>query len=656
MTLNVNSSQQTHKNSPVTTHLNHAKKWSMMGRFLKLATFVFLLEALHASPSLARIATENDLESKLEFYNRDVEVFSDGTSKEVVEFRVKILNESGRTNLATQPQYYDESSQKLKIISAKTIEDGHEYPVEPQLIEDKPVASNAQGFSSYRQVLVSYPRVKTGSELYLKYAVEMHTPHLPKSFETDFVYDIGTALAASHVHLKSEIPLQMKVNDPDSVLDVHSQNDGKTFQLDVRLKHPVILRVVEEESAIVNPRRTPWISVSSFQSWKDLVDRIAPEYEKELKQPLPSHFRKIVDSANQEQDLFSKLNRVTSLLAEDLNYMGDWRTNSGRLFPRTLESVAGERRGDCKDFSTSTVAILRTLGIHANVALVRRGGFFDGPNDLPRSSIFNHAIVRVEDHGRVYWVDPTNFASYAHGLFPDIADRLALPLSGNLRDREKIPALSPEASQEAVHEEVKIVQPEIFFRKGRLSEVGTQAISLTGINLRASPETINYHLISALGDIKRMNRWKVAPYLLNSRIVADQDFQFEYEERNTQLQTSDGPAYFLSNLPLVQPYLSRVQDRVSDLLVYDRPAIFKKTTLFKGSRLKGNANLSCKVEYPWVKASRKVTQTSKGIEALDLIRVEKAIIPNDVLKSEPYARFQKSFEKCFNNKAIVVQN
>ena len=466
---------------------------------------------------------------------------------------------------------------------------------------------------------------------------------------------MGTLLKLSHVTLRSELPLKLGVNDPEGYLDVRTSTPDKTFQLEINLKRPVLQRVIEEESALIHPKILPWVTASSTQEWKELSHRITPEYEKALAQPLPPLFQEIANRAKSEKDFFSKMNLITTQLAEQLNYMGDWRTNSGKLFPRSLAQVAGERRGDCKDFSTSTVASLRSIGISAHPALVRRGGHYDPPNDLPDTSVFNHAIVRVEHHGKIYWVDPTHFASFAHGLFPDIADRWALPLIKNHPGRERIPALTPENSREAMYEEIRLINPDTTLRKGQLAEMGTHAITLTGAHLRTSRESMNFYLMSAIGDMKRMLRWKLAPYSdLTSRVVSDQKFAYEYEERNTQLKTSDGPAYLIPNLSLSHQYMTRVQDRVSGLVVNDRPAILKKTTLFQGAKLRGKNSLSCRMEYPWLKASRKVTQSLKGIEATDEFRVEQDLIPRETLQSPQYSQFQKEFEKCFLNAAIVV--
>ena len=127
--------------------------------------------------------------------------------------------------------------------------------------------------------------------------------------------------------------------------------------------------------------------------------------------------------------MIEKLNTVTSLLAENINYLGDWRPISGLYVPRDLEAIANTKLADCKDFSAATAAILRKLGMEAHISWVKRGlGAFESPTPLPTMTEFNHAIVRAVTSGRTYWVDPTNFSSFAQGIFPDIADKRTLTL------------------------------------------------------------------------------------------------------------------------------------------------------------------------------------------------------------------------------------
>jgi hypothetical protein len=63
--------------------------------------------------------------------------------------------------------------------------------------------------------------------------------------------------------------------------------------------------------------------------------------------------------------------------------------------------------GDCKDLSVIYVAMLREMGIEANVALIRTRSSGTTYPDFPIISSFNHVILLANLDGDTVWSDPT---------------------------------------------------------------------------------------------------------------------------------------------------------------------------------------------------------------------------------------------------------
>lgn len=608
---------------------------------------------LVTAPVEARLATPDDANSEVKFYHRKIRVKSDGSYVEEIETKVKVLKDTGRTNLATHPLYYEPDTQKLTVLQAQTFFEDKQYVVEPGFIEDKPVASNMMGFNNYRQTLISYPHVQIGSELYLKYQRQEKEASLPNTFATSFLYGSEGYWKASEVEVTSEIPLQVGVNDPEEYLDVSQTQDGDRHVLKIHLKKPLIKQVLNETYESLAPKNYPWVTVTTSKSWSELADQILPHYEKVLEQPLPPLFQSIAGAASEKKSTTARINAVTSSLAAALHYMGDWRSNSGKLYPRSLTTIADNRRSDCKDFSTSTVAILRRMGIQASVALVRRGGYYDDPNDLPTQFAFNHAIVRVKDGDRILWIDPTNFASFADGLFPDIADRYALPLLPGA-NRERIPAIRPEHYQTQLLEKMKFVNSKSSYVEGTLLLKGVAAISSTGATLRYSKETFDHVLMSFVANPDRIVEFEVKPYELTSRIVEDLDFHYQYTMKDSELKTNAGPAHIISGFGFLNALLVNTKDRYSDLVLNDAPGTFLKKFTLDVTPLRGNP-LSCRIQSPWVDVSRTVNSRPKQFEVQDVFTIKKSLISNAELKSQVFKKLQDELEDCLNNVAVVFK-
>ena len=233
--------------------------------------------------------------------------------------------------------------------------------------------------------------------------------------------------------------------------------------------------------------------------------------------------------------------------------------------------------------------------------------------------------------------------------------KLPLPVLASAKDQERIPEIQPQKSEVDIVEELSFLDKDRTLIKGSLSEKGSSAIGVTGAGLRASKENIDYHLISFVGDINRMNRWNFKPYDLTSRVVQDIKFEYEYEKRNSELKTSSGPGYFVQPSMIIPRLLTRVQDRVSDLLILDQPTTLKRMILLKGAKLTGKSNLDCRLDSSWLNGTRRVLQRKSGIEINDIFTVKHALVPNTDLRTKEFVQFQEKLEDCFNNVAVIFK-
>jgi multisubunit Na+/H+ antiporter MnhB subunit len=95
--------------------------------------------------------------------------------------------------------------------------------------------------------------------------------------------------------------------------------------------------------------------------------------------------------------------------------------------------------GDCKDKSLLAVTLLRSLGFHADVALVSSTSGELLPRLLPAISSFDHVVVTIEVDGVRYWLDPTRL--HQRGTLADVSARnfrYALRLADGVSGLEEI--------------------------------------------------------------------------------------------------------------------------------------------------------------------------------------------------------------------------
>lgn len=624
-------------------------------RFFTVLSFIVPLFCL-ALPAEARWATPEDVDTATEFMNRTIYVRKNGTYTETIETLRAPLKESGKDALVHHALTYNASNTTLKILEAKTIDmDGKEYKVNLKHIEDKPLASSPQGFDQMNQILIAFPNVSLNSKVYLKYEQTIKEPVAPGFFSMEFIYGFEY-LKAAKVQIASEIPLFIQQNDPEHFLTLQ-QTKSHLYQVDISLKKPVLKFPIDENFVAANGKVLPWVTLSTVQTWPLYGNFFAKRYDAVTNQPLPALFNKIAAEAESKTTLVDKINTVTMRLAENISYMGDWRTIKGGFIPRDLAVIAKTKIGDCKDFSAATSAILRKIGIKAHVALVYRGEELKSPNDLPTTVSFNHAFVRVQTPDKTLWIDPTNFSSFAQGLYPDIAEKRALVLDPAGPVLSETPSINAKESIISLIKEIILPKTDTEATKvsGRLTLQGTCTLDLIGADLKASKEAINRSIINTVTDESRTLDWKVAPYNLASRIAHDLNFQFTLTEQHTETKTTAGKAVLLRSQNLIPKLLTKTKGRVTDLQ-FEIPGTYRIEQLLPKVSLVGQDLSRCSVESPWFNGSRTIQDTPAGIQVLEEYVVKKYKISNTELQSKDYADFQTKIYSCFGDTALVYKH
>lgn len=604
-----------------------------------------------------RWATINDLDTYIESYNKNIYVRKDGTYVETTELTMVATKESGKDKLVTFPLVYNAASDELKVLEAKTIVNGAEYPVDLTHIEDKPLASSPQGFDQKHQILVAFPDMALNAKIYLKYQTTVKQVPITGFFATDFVYGSDTYWQSSRVQVDSELPFYIAVQDSERCLDIRQKKINAHYHLDIQLKKPIIKVPVNEKYMAVDVKTLPWVSLSTVQEWPKLGSMLISQYEAVVNQPLPPLLEKIRLEAQTKQTVIEKINTITARLAENITYMGDWRTIKGAYIPRSLAEIVKTKLGDCKDFSAMTVAILRKMGIKANPALVNRGSIAeDRSGFLPNLGIFNHAFVTVQDNKQCLWIDPTNFSSFAQGIYPDIANREALVLDPRGPALLKTKALTEQASKVQMITEVDLPTEafDVAHVKCKLSLSGIFALPLVGADLRLSKESINRGILSAVTDESHVVQWNMGDYNLTSRIASDLTFNFDFTEKNTQMKTTAGKAFLWPAHWQTAKLLAKIDDRVTDLLLGE-PGTYHYEMFLPKKSLVGE-NIACSVECPWFSGTRKITNTPNGIQVIEELIIKKERILNNELKSKAYADLQKNIFTCFGDTALVYQH
>ncbi|UII73478.1 DUF3857 domain-containing transglutaminase family protein [Pseudomonas sp. HN11] len=357
-------------------------------------------------------------------------------------YRYTILKPSGREMLSRIDFDYSEGD-TFEVISAQSTQPGAKpMALDATQIDTRTAPNPDQGFSRDKQTSLAFPNLRVGTQI--RYTVREHHAAKPLMTQFHYVLKFGPSPARRDqfkARFTAERPIQWRSELFEGFSVTLSQN-GKT--LDVVQKAPTYLNYINEASnaALL---RIPRIEVGSALERQAYFGGFAQRYNQILGASLPPQSAAAVVAVRG----LTPAEQVAALLQhinDHYRYLGDWRATERGYVPFNLAEIEQHGYGDCKDLAILLTALLKTSGIKAETAWVSRGDVVESLL-IPGTQAPNHAIVRAEVDGQVWWLDPTN-PVYAPGqVMPDIQDRWVLvnDAQGHVRE-EHIPLERPETT------------------------------------------------------------------------------------------------------------------------------------------------------------------------------------------------------------------
>ena len=114
--------------------------------------FFAIALCLVSQVSTARWANFDDAQEEFLKYKTDYNIEKNGEYTVDVERHSKILKDGPVRKWSSFRLTYNESTEKVKIIEAYTVNKGKKQKVDLNRLEDKPMASSTQGFDQTRQM------------------------------------------------------------------------------------------------------------------------------------------------------------------------------------------------------------------------------------------------------------------------------------------------------------------------------------------------------------------------------------------------------------------------------------------------------------------------------------------------------------------------
>ncbi len=185
----------------------------------------------------------------------------------------------------------------------------------------------------------------------------------------------------------------------------------------------------------------PMVEFSTGESWLS----VAEAYRKLAEPQIDLGQVKSLVPEAKEGSRMQRIQRAVSWLDQEIRYTGV-EFGESSLQPQKPAEVLKRHFGDCKDKAALLVALLRSSGVPAELALLDAGPGVDVNPDLPGMNQFDHAIVYVPGEGKnaPLWIDATDQYA-AVGTLPTMDQgREALVIAEGTAALAQIPIANPE--------------------------------------------------------------------------------------------------------------------------------------------------------------------------------------------------------------------
>jgi transglutaminase-like putative cysteine protease len=302
---------------------------------------------------------------------------------------VLINEERAVANQAQQTLEYNQSRQKIEIISAYTLKaDGRKETVTPDKIKDQQENQSvgAPMFQDMRVKVLVFPDVAVGDRIVFNYRLTCTMPLYPGQFEdTTYASFARTGEFSVTYDFPKGMPLYA---DNRGFKEAPATEKGG--------RHVYHWDYIPTENARIENNSVGYVDygsrlyVSTFRDYKAM----AQAYDARAldKTAAGARVKALArDLTRGLSDPRAKADAIGDWVRKNIRYVAVY-IGAGGVVPHSADTILGNMYGDCKDHVTLVEALLNEAGIASTPALINYGNTYL----LPATPVtFNHVITYI---------------------------------------------------------------------------------------------------------------------------------------------------------------------------------------------------------------------------------------------------------------------
>jgi tetratricopeptide (TPR) repeat protein len=378
--------------------------------------------ALYAAASAVRPSKEADV-SVVEAH--ETYLFeADGSDRYTQHLVYKILTPAGVEGWNTMLTYWspwrdEKPTMRARVISA----DGTAITLDPATIADSPArVLNSATYSDQRTLRAPLPAIAVGSVVETVIEMKEKAPLKSAGKIGRTLFQLNQPIQHFRLTLQApaSLPLRYRVDAAPGLAPTRTSANGlESWVFDYG---PVAAAENIPPALPSDVHMRPMVTFSTGTSWQALAEEYSALVATRLAQANVTELATRLTKGRTTRE--ERAAALVEYLNREIRYTGI-EFNEAAIVPHTVAETLARKYGDCKDKALVLVALLRAVGIPANLALLNAGGRLDVPGELPGLDLFDHAIVHAPGEPTL-WIDATA-ESARLGQLPDTDHgRLAL--------------------------------------------------------------------------------------------------------------------------------------------------------------------------------------------------------------------------------------
>ncbi len=322
-----------------------------------------------------------------------IHVQADGQTYKTIESMTRIDTPQGVREDGERKLSFNEKQETLEILEAYTLQpNGTRVDVAPDKIR-KQDGENLDAYSDSKTMVMIFPQVKVGSQLYYKAKSHQHTPDFPGHFYWSEFFTPHYRYEHAEFVLTHEADVKLAVDAAGLV-------GGRVAPLPEDAPGVVRYRYVFQQKQALPMESgqvditdfAPHLAFSTFASYADFAHayQVRAKPMAAVTPAIAALAKELVAGATDDR---TKVRKLYNWVSGNIRYVSE-SVGSNGFIPHAAHSVLENRYGDCKDHVVLLEALLAAVGIESSTALINSDSSFTLPK-LPIGTPFDHVITYI---------------------------------------------------------------------------------------------------------------------------------------------------------------------------------------------------------------------------------------------------------------------